>query len=599
MTSGLSDSRAVRTDPTIANGTPAPEGPAALTAVVLATAPATGGGPAALLSLGSETVLARLTGQLADLGVATTIVLTRPAWEAEVRQIAAGADVRASDSLANDLRAVGAIAASADRPLVVMYGDIVTHREALRGLIADPRTSTAILAGGKRRRMASRVQARRGRMVSAASPYHAVGRANGTFLGVIRTAPAELGTLAAAAERLAALVTAPPESWSEELERKSRAWRLTLVRSAEAADEEDDAGADDHPGPDDVGDEPIDPAEPEDADVVLSGEHEAWLQARVAAAREDAVSLLLLGLVRGGAPIGGVPLRRLLWTRPLSPENAAADAERLAACDEDRLLLDSAVKSADGFFTTHFVSPYSKYIARWAARRGLTPNQVTTASMVMGVLAAAGFATGERWGMVAGAVMLQAAFTTDCVDGQLARYTRQFSRFGAWLDSVFDRSKEYLAFAGLAIGASRTGDPVWLLACSAITLQTVRHMSDFTYGGTQQQSLRTAPQPPLDQARDTLSAAAAARRAAQPTAPAPPPAQPLASRVLGAWRRLDRVRPMRWIKRMITFPIGERFAVISITAALFNPRVTFIALLTWGAIGVAYAQTGRVLRALR
>ena len=50
---------------------------------------------------------------------------------------------------------------------------------------------------------------------------------------------------------------------------------------------------------------------------------------------------------------------------------------------------------------------------------------------------------------------------------------------------------------------------------------------------------------------------------------------------------------------MITFPIGERFAVISITAALFTPRVTFIALLVWGAIGVAYAQAGRVLRALR
>ena len=43
--------------------------------------------------------------------------------------------------------------------------------------------------------------------------------------------------------------------------------------------------------------------------------------------------------------------------------------------------LDTAVKSVDGFFTTFFVSPYSKYIARWAARRGITPNPVTITSL--------------------------------------------------------------------------------------------------------------------------------------------------------------------------------------------------------------------------
>ena len=596
MTSGLRDTRAVHTDPTIANGAPAgPPGPAAVTAVVLATAPSTGGGPAALLSLGDETILARLTGQLAGLGVVKTIVLTRPAWEAEVRELVAGAaDVRASGSTSEDLRALAGLAAG-DGPLVVMYGDIVAHAEALRGLIADPRASTTILAGGKRRRITYRVQARRGRMISAGSPYHAVGRSNGSFLGVLRAAPTDLPALAAAGERLAALVAAPPESWQEELGRKAEVWRLAAAR---ATGPEEDAGEDEHTGEqDDVDDDAVDTAEPVDAGVVLSDADEAWVRNRIAAAREDSVALVLLGLVRGGTHVGGVNLRRLFWTRPLTPEAAATAGERLAELDEDRLLLDSSVKSMDGFFTTYFVSPYSKYIARWAARRGLTPNQVTTASMLIGILAAAGFATGERWGLVTGAVLLQIAFTTDCVDGQLARYTRQFSSFGAWLDSVFDRTKEYLVFAGLAIGASRAGDPVWLLACSALTLQTFRHMADFSYGGLQQQSFRAAPQPPLDQARD-IASAAAARRAADGAAKTPTRA-PLAARVLGAWRVLDGVTPIRWAKRMITFPIGERFAVISITAALFTPRVTFIAVLAWTAVGIAYAQTGRVLRALR
>ena len=360
-----------------------------------------------------------------------------------------------------------------------MYGDIVAHGEALRGLIVDPRTSSAILAGGKRR--PNRVP-----RPGASRPHgqRRVGlprgrEANGTFLGRAQDRPRRPRD-ARRGRRPARRAASTPrrESWEEELERKAQAWRLTLARATGAADD-DEAAGDDHTGPDDADDEPDEPAGVESSSPTTTRPGCATGSLRRA---RTPSRCSLLGLVRGGAQIGAMNLRRLFWARPFTPGDAAEGAERLAACDEDRLLLDSAVKSADGFFTTHFVSPYSKYIARWAARRGFTPNQVTTVSMVMGVLAAAGFATGERWGLVAGAVMLQIAFTTDCVDGQLARYTRQFSKFGAWLDSVFDRAKEYLAFAGLAIGASRAGDPVWLLACCAITLQTVRHMSDFSYG---------------------------------------------------------------------------------------------------------------------
>ena len=175
----------------------------------------------------------------------------------------------------------------------------------------------------------------------------------------------------------------------------------------------------------------------------------------------------------------------------------------MAEYDEDKALLDSAVKATDGFFTTFFVSPYSRYIARWAANRGWTPNGVTTLSVFIGLLAAAGFATGERWGMIAGAILLQLAFTFDCVDGQLARYTRTFTKLGAWLDSVFDRTKEYLVFAGLAIGAARTGDDVWLLAGAALTLQVLRHCIDFSYPQAQHQAMALVRQPPLEQVSDS------------------------------------------------------------------------------------------------
>ena len=209
--------------------------------------------------------------------------------------------------------------------------------------------------------------------------------------------------------------------------------------------------------------------------------------------------------------------------------------------------------------------------------------------------------------MVAGAVLLYFAFVLDCVDGQLARYTRQFSKLGAWLDSIFDRTKEYVVFAGLAIGASRTGDPVWLLAGAALTLQTARHAIDFSYPVSQHQVIAAAPQPPIE---DPFDGPRPASRLTQPvdaeeadSLPAPPPpARPGRSPSGGAWRWLwratDRIPALRWIKKMIAFPIGERFAAISITAALFSAHTVFIVLLVWGGFAAAYVLTGRTLRSL-
>ena len=218
---------------------------------------------------------------------------------------------------------------------------------------------------------------------------------------------------------------------------------------------------------------------------------------------------------------------------------------------EERARLDAAVKPNDGFFTTFFVSPYSKYLARSAARRGWTPNAVTVLSFAIGLGAAGCFAVGSRWASVAGAVLLQMSFTADCVDGQLARYTRAFSSLGAWLDSVLDRTKEHLVYAGLAFGAARGYDEeVWLLACCALALLTVRHLGDAAYvagrGG------RSEAEPPKTGARV-------------------------------------------WLARVFAFPIGERFLAISLTAAVFTPRVTFIVLLVWGGIATLYALARRAL----
>ena len=196
----------------------------------------------------------------------------------------------------------------------------------------------------------------------------------------------------------------------------------------------------------------------------------------------------------------------------------------------------------------------------------------------------------------------------DCVDGQLARYTRQFSKLGAWLDSIFDRTKEYVVFAGLAIGASRTGDPVWLLAGAALTLQTARHAIDFSYPASQHQVIAAAPQPPIeDSVRRRRARPPGSRSRSTPRRRTRCPRRRrrprrahdhAAARWAGCGARSTACPGLRWIKKIITFPIGERFAAISITAALFSAHTVFVVLLVWGGFAAAYVLTGRTLRSL-
>jgi phosphatidylglycerophosphate synthase len=551
------------------------------TAVLLATAPDSARGPAAGLGWDDTSLLGRLIAQLAELGVQEFHVVTRPAWVAELgpslAKSAVAVRLHASEDRAADLRAVAAIASDGGSgALVVANADILTQREALAGLLADPRVATGILVTTRQisRVMAFRARARRGVVLAASTPYHLVRQPNRTFLGVLRLDARDRAAAAHVAERLAELLDGPlPEAWGDEFEAKAARWKLTLHRHGA------DPGGRRHA------------AEEMFEDDELSPEDEAELRRRLGAAEQDVTALLLHGLTRSTVRVSTRHLRRLFWARPLSAEDRDRAAARLAEHDEDQALLDSAVKASDGFFTTFFVSPYSKYIARWAARRGWSPNAVTTLSAAIGFAAAAAFATGERWGMIAGAVLLQAAFTFDCVDGQLARYTRTFSRLGAWLDSIFDRTKEYAVFAGLAIGASRSGDDVWLLAGAALTLQVLRHSVDFSYPQTEHQTTGAVRHRPLD---DVLGA----------TAPAPhkgtaaPPRPTLRRRVRGVLRAVDRSRRGRWLKRIAGFPIGERFAAISLTAALFDARTTFIVLLAWGGFAALYTIAGRVLRSL-
>ncbi|GAU65641.1 hypothetical protein SSP35_02_00070 [Streptomyces sp. NBRC 110611] len=257
-----------------------------------------------------------------------------------------------------------------------------------------------------------------------------------------------------------------------------------------------------------------------------------------------------------------VELGSLVATVALTPAQREEAREAVAAVDDEAVRLRTAVKSRDGFFTTFCVSTYSRYLARWCARRGLTPNQVTTASLITALIAAGCAATGTRGGFVAAGFLLLFSFVLDCTDGQLARYSLQYSTMGAWLDATFDRAKEYAYYAGLALGAVRGGDDVWALALGAMVLQTCRHVVDFSFNeANHDATANTSPTAALSD-------------------------------------KLDSVGWTVWARRMIVLPIGERWALIAVLTALTTPRIVFSALLIGCALAACYTTAGRVLRSL-
>lgn len=316
---------------------------------------------------------------------------------------------------------------------------------------------------------------------------------------------------------------------------------------------------------------PGEPARPDDGsaarpsgpDGPASGEGEPTGAGRA----PDGASLpdaLAARLDADGVPVHRPELGVLVAAVPAGEALRAKTRAEVDAVDDEAVRLRNAVKSRDGFFTTFCISPYSRYLARWCARRGLTPNQVTTASLLTALIAAGCAATGTRAGFVAAGALLLFSFVLDCTDGQLARYSLQYSTLGAWLDATFDRAKEYAFYAGLALGASRGGghDDVWALALGAMVLMTCRHVVDFAFNeANHDATANTSPTAALS-------------------------------------GRLDSVGWTVWVRRMIVLPIGERWALIAVLTALTTPRVVFYALLIGCAFAACYTTAGRVLRSL-
>jgi len=295
----------------------------------------------------------------------------------------------------------------------------------------------------------------------------------------------------------------------------------------------------------------------------------------------DVLEHVLVALVRQLVPVSAVDLGPWPWRRPETAAQIEEVAEVMNRTELGAVRLTRAARADDGFYATFVLRRISRRVTPLALRWGLSPNQITVVSLGIGLAAALAFATGSRAGLLTGAVLLQCSMVLDCVDGEVARYNRAFSSLGAWLDSSTDRVKEYACYAGLAVGADDRG--VWLLAAAMLTLQTVRHTTDYTF--TLVMTVREGALQAVDLYRaDDIAAQSDASESA-------------AVRAVRASELSNNTRWVHWTKKALHMSIGERWFVISAVAAVGTARWVFVTLIGLALVALAYTTVGRVVRA--
>ncbi len=284
----------------------------------------------------------------------------------------------------------------------------------------------------------------------------------------------------------------------------------------------------------------------------------------------NALDLALVALVRATVRVDGVDI----WSAPYSRSSDSAVREtvkkEIANLNIERVRLSMANRANDGFFSVFVLRKFSKLLTWVAVRIGATPNQVTTLSFLIGLYSAYLFSRGEFLPILFGAVLLQISIIVDCVDGELARYTRKFSKLGAWLDAVTDRVKEYLVYLGLAYGAAKSGENLWIPAMALMLIQTFRHLSDYNFA----QSIKIRNEAKFETPVDFT----AEFDGIVPT------------------EREPKGRLRYWLGKIIQFPIGERWLAISASAVIGGAAFTFAVMPILAFISAVVVFRGRIIR---
>src|ERR1022692_1146681 len=256
-------------------------------------------------------------------------------------------------------------------------------------------------------------------------------------------------------------------------------------------------------------------------------------------------------------------------------------------------------------------------MAGWAARRSLAPNALTGIGLACSLCAAAWFTSGTRLAAVTGGLALCAGYLARRIRAQLvaARNTGGVAQGDAaaavaapqmlagpvlagavvagpvlaspvlaspvlaspvlaswegWLGGIGAALGELAVYAGLAVGtraSQRHG--IWLLATDAAITLSIGRLARLC----RPVRIRPAQNPPAQNQAAQNQAARISSARGQHARVAELPARSWLSLLAG---------------RLIALSTGERTVVIAVTAPLWGARITFLALIVWGAVAAAW-----------
>jgi phosphatidylglycerophosphate synthase len=125
---------------------------------------------------------------------------------------------------------------------------------------------------------------------------------------------------------------------------------------------------------------------------------------------------------------------------------------------------------SDELINTYLLRPAAGLIVRVLYKTRVTPNHVTIASTIAGIIAAGFYLqNGAATTAVAG-LMVTVKDLLDSADGQLARAKQQYTRIGRFLDSIGDFVVDATVFGAVGWILFRNSGDAWMLAFAFLGL---------------------------------------------------------------------------------------------------------------------------------
>jgi len=134
------------------------------------------------------------------------------------------------------------------------------------------------------------------------------------------------------------------------------------------------------------------------------------------------------------------------------------------------LICNKLQKDTDGPVSRILNRPISLRISKLLLKTGITPNQISVLSFVIGLAGASFFFIGEYFYLILGGIIVHIHSIVDGCDGEVARLKLRQTKYGGWLDSVLDRYVDAAIILGLIYGYwSITGEiTIWIIGFFAL-----------------------------------------------------------------------------------------------------------------------------------